>query len=242
MAKYAMDLDRDLQTILDAPAYSLAETSRLVGISVGRVRRWLKGYEYKYPSADGSIVIKGSQDPVVHRVGSEGTTYASFLDLIDLLFVKQFLRHGHSLQMVRLSLDEARKYLGTDHFARRIFFSSGHNIYLQMNGRGEAIIQLMTGGQWVIAPIIVALAKRIEFDEPTGWARRWFPFEDNRLIVIDPFVSFGRPSIAGKGISTANVYDFYLGEEEKISSVCEWFHLARREASAAIMFEQKLAA
>lgn len=234
--------DSDLERILDAPIYSTAEASRLVGLKNDRTRRWLQGYEYRYSIAHGLEFRDASQPPVIRRGRTEGTTYASFLDLIDLLFVTQFLNSGHSLQKVRRALDEAAYLLKTNHFAREIFFTDGYGIYLQIGEKGNAILQLLTGGQWVIAPIITELAKRIDFHATTGLAQRWYPLGRDNLVVIDPLISFGRPSIKGKGVATSNVYDFYIGENEKIQIVCKWLNLTQNEARAAVDYEYQLAA
>jgi len=162
--------------------------------------------------------------------------------LIDLLFVKQFLDHGASLQKVRKALQEATEVLGTDHFARETFFTDGRKIYLQMKASGDAILELLSGGQWVIAPVIQELAERIEFHKPTGLARRWYPMGRDGLVVLDPLVSFGRPAIVGRGIPTATVYDFYLAENRNPRSVRSWMGINRNEARAAIKFEESLAA
>lgn len=232
----------DLIKILEAPSYSLAETARLTELSSSRVRRWLQGYSYSYSVADGQEIRHGSQEPVVERGRTSGTSYASFLDLIDLLFVKRFLDHGFGLPTVRRALDEAREHLGTDHFARRTFFTSGKSIFLQMDNRGKYIIKLMSGGQWAIADIIINLAKRIDFDEATDFARRWYPWGKNRPIVIDPLISFGRPSIIGRGTATESIYDLYRGENDQLEEVCRWMGLTMNEANAAVEFELQLAA
>lgn len=226
---------------LDIPIYPAAEAGRLTALSATRVRRWLQGYEYRYAPPGGEESVR-QQKPVVHRRGTAGTTYASFLDLIDLLFVKQFLNHGASLQKVRKALQEATEVLGTDHFARETFFTDGRKIYLQMKASGDAILELLSGGQWVIAPVIQELAERIEFHKPTGLARRWYPLGRDGLVVLDPLISFGRPAIVGRGIPTATVYDFYLGENRNPRSVRSWMGINRDEARAAIKFEESLAA
>ena len=226
---------------LDTAIYAAAEAGRLAGLSATRVRRWLHGYEYRYAPARGEPSIR-QQGPVVRRRGTAGTPYASFLDLVDLLFVKQFLDFGSSLQKVRKALDEATQVLGTSHFARETFFTDGRNIYLQMKATGDAILELLSGGQWVIAPIIQQLARRIEFDKPTGLARRWYPLGPDGLVVLDPLVSFGRPAIVGRGIATATVYDFYLAESRSTRLVSSWMGLNRKEARAAIEFEESLVA
>ena len=84
---------------LDEPMYPAAEAARFVGLSAVRVRRWLKGYEYDYDS------IRRKQRPVIKLKGTIGTSYASFLDLVDLLFAKRFIEHGVSLQKLRKALD-----------------------------------------------------------------------------------------------------------------------------------------
>lgn len=220
----------------DRAAYPAAEVGRLVGLSAGRVRRWLRGYQY----TAGDTVRR--QRPVIRRKGTRGTTYASFLDLVDLLFVKRFLDHGVSLQRVRKALDEAAQILGANHFARRSFFTDGRNIYVEVREKGDAILQLLSGGQWVIAPIIQQLAEQIEFDTPTGFARRWYPMGKQGLIVLDPMISFGLPTVAGRGVATANVYDFYLGEARNPRVVGDWLGLDENEIEAAVDFEERLAA
>jgi uncharacterized protein (DUF433 family) len=200
------------------------------------VRRWLQGYDYRYASS------LRHQQPVIRRHGTAGTTYASFLDLIDLLFVKRFLEHGHSLQSVRKALDEAATILDTNHFARRSFFTDGRNIYLEVREHGDAILQLLSGGQWTIAPIIQQLAEQIEFDDPSGIARRWYPMGADGLVVLDPTVSFGRPTIVGRSVATANVSDLYLAEGRNVDRVSSWLNLTSVQVHAAVDFESRIAA
>jgi uncharacterized protein (DUF433 family) len=222
---------------LDQPMYTTAEASRLVGLGKDRVRRWLQGYSYI------SGPQKRLQRPVIKRIGSVGTSYASFLDLIDLLFVKEFLEHpGISLQQLRKALSEASDILNTNHFARQIFFTDGKNIWLKVKEKGDAILELLSGGQWVISSVIEDLAHQIDFDPPSELARRWYPLGSNGLIVLDPFVSFGRPTIVGKGVATSNVYDFFVAEGQVTRPVCKWLSLTRLEVEAAVEFEEQLAA
>ena len=225
---------------LGRPSYPVAEAGRLVGLTAGRVRRWLRGYEYSYGDA-----VRG-QPPVVQGGGTQ-SSYASFLDLVDLLFVKRFLDHGVSLQRVRRALDEARRLLGTAHFARQTFFTDGRAIFLRLQegaagDRGDAILELMSGGQWVIAPVIRELAQQIEFGSPEGLAKRWYPLGRNRPVVLDPMVAYGAPSIAGRGVKTTNIHDLFIAEGESLASVRAWWELSDDEIQAAVDFERQLAA
>ena len=219
----------------DRAAYSAAEAGRLVGLNSTRVRRWLRGYDYLYQAE------VRHQDPVVKRTHHGPPTYASFLDLVDLLFVKGFLDHGLSLQRVRRALAEATEILGSTHFARKTFFTDGRNVYLRVREKGDDILQLLSGGQWVIAPVILGLAQQIDFDTPTGLARRWYPLGHNVPVVLDPAVSFGRPAIEGTGIATANVFDFYTAEGS-VETTAAWHDIDVACVEAAVRFERRLVA
>ena len=231
----------DALALLDCAIYPAAEAARLIDVTPTRVRRWLQGYQYPSASPRGdSEVVR--QSPVVRRQGVADRTYASFLELIDLLFVKQFLDKGITLQKLRKALEEAAHIFGIQHFARETFFTDGRGIYLEVKEQGRAIMELLSGGHWIIASVIKQLADQIGFHETTGLAQRWFPEGRSVPIVIDPSVSFGRPSIVGRGIATANVYDFFLAENRRIPRVCSWMGLDQKEVKAAVAFEERLAA
>ncbi|MBN1577388.1 MAG: hypothetical protein JW913_12595 [Chitinispirillaceae bacterium] len=226
---------------IDTPMYSATMVSRLVRLTPTRVRRWLRGYEYIYASRNEENPCLKHKDPVVCRGEASGSSYASFLDLVDLLFVKKFLETGISLQKIRKALVEAATIIGGHHFAQRAFFTSGHDIYLQVKEDGDAILELLSGGQWVIADFIKELSRRIDFDSTSsGIALKYYPRGRNGFIVIDPSISFGNPSIIGKGIATANVYDLYAAENEELNIVCSWFDIRKEEAIAAVDFERQL--
>ncbi|MDE2833899.1 MAG: hypothetical protein OXM02_05205 [Bacteroidota bacterium] len=210
----------------------------MVGLTGGRVRRWLRGYQYAYGESvrDQPPVVKGA-----------GWYYASFLDLVDLLFVKRFLDHGLSLQKVRRALDEARRVLGTEHFARETFFTDGSDVFLQLQeaglkDSGDAILELLSGGQWVIAPVIRELAQQIDFQSPEGLASRWYPLGRSKPVVLDPKLSFGAPSIVHRGVKTVNVDDLFIAEHNSFEAVRAWWHLTDAEIQAAVDFEHQLRA
>jgi len=226
----------DYYNILDAPSYSLAEASRLVNIRSWTVRRYLKGYEYDY------INSKMIQPPVVKSGKSDKPIYASFLDLIDLIFVREFMRRGFGLPTLRKALDEARERLGTPHFARSVFFTSGSKEIILRLPQNGSMIALLTGGQSAMPQIIEMLSDKLEFEDVTGYGfvKRWYPRGVQGLIVIDPEISFGRPTLKGRAVPTHNIYDLYLGEKKKIAPVSNWFRIPAPEIDAAIKFEQHL--
>lgn len=223
---------------LTAPIYEPAEVARFVGLTSSRVRRWLFGYHYRV----GSDKREKKQVPVIRRKSTDRYRYASFLDLIELLSVKSFLDKGLSLQRVRRACDEAASVLQVDHpFARRRFFTAGRQIYLEFQNRIDAVnlLHLLSGGQWVIEPIIREFAEQIDFDLDSELASKWWPLGKDEHIVVDPLVSFGTPSIVGSGVKTANVYDLYRAEQQKRDAVAHWMNLTLAEVDAAVRFEKK---
>lgn len=245
MSELSQLYESDIYHTLTVPSYTLAEASRLVGISKGRIARWVRGYEYVY-EVSGEL-REGKQDAVVHRTTNRESTYVSFLDLIDLLFVKRFLDKRFSLQKIRKSLDDARKYLETPHFASSRFFTYGKKIFLDASqaptGAGN-LIALLTGGQQALPHFIEQLSEKIDFEDVTGFglANRWYPRGKEGHIVIDPLISFGKPTIIDSRLTTSNIYDAYLGENKKIESVTKWFNVPPTKIHSAVNFEISLAA
>ena len=103
------------------PMYNPTFAGSLAGLSTGRVKRWLEGYHYRYSVGIKREVRVGHKAPIISRSGTEYPNYATFLDLIDLLFVNKFLDHGISLQKIRKALNEANQLIGGHHFAQRNF-------------------------------------------------------------------------------------------------------------------------
>jgi uncharacterized protein (DUF433 family) len=169
-------------------------------------------------------------------------TYASFLDLVDLLIVKELLSRGFGLPTLRKALDEAREYLGTRHLGRNVFFTSGNQEIILRLPKNGSMIALLTGGQTAIPEIIESLSDKLEFEDITkfGFARRWYPKGMSGRIVIDPEISFGRPTLIGRGMATNNIYDLFLGENEKIEPVAKWFNISESDVQAAVQFEHGL--
>ena len=228
---------------LDTPTYSATMAGRLVGLRPERVRRWLQGYQRAYLNGPDGEKRISHISPVVCREDDCEVSYASFLDLIDLLFVKQFLDHGISLQKVRKALAEAKEILGDSHFAKKRFFNDGRKIYLQVKDkRPEALLELLSGGQWSIPSIIKQTSYQIDFNEVSEFAERWYPPGVNNLIVLDPRISFGAPTIVKRGIPTANIFDLYNAENKNIDKVSSWMELKNYEIESAINFEKMLEA
>ncbi|MFH1185422.1 MAG: DUF433 domain-containing protein, partial [Chloroflexota bacterium] len=237
IARPSQSSKASLYRILTTPTYTIGDASQLVEVSRGRITRWLMGYEYTYEV--GEERREGKQASVVTRTDGP---QASFLDLMDLLFVQRFLDRGFSLQYLRKALDEARELLGTPHFARSTFFTSGKQLVLQLRSESKYMIALLTGGQGAMSQIIEELDDRIDFEDVTGYgfAHRWYPRGKQGLIVVDPQIAFGRPTVAGRGVTADGIYDLYLGENKRMEPVSTWYRIPPHEVKAAVRFQSSL--
>lgn len=230
-----------IDNILDQPLFYPAFASKLVGLSTGRIKRWLDGYEFKYKKEQGEILVYGKSTPVIHREKIELPEFASFLELIDLLFVKQFLKHGYSLQKIRIALNELHRITGECHFAHKRFFVYQNLIYVDSQ-TGSETFELLTGGQKAFTNFVELLGDQIDFHTDSGFPLRWYPIGKEKQILIDPNISFGRPTVAGTGINTETIFNMYNGENENLDNVGFWLNLNNSQIEAAVGFETNLRA
>ena len=84
-------MKKDKDNFTEIPLYNTITAAKLSRISPGRVRRWLRGYEYRYSAGPDFELRRGRKGPIIKRNYDIKDSYASFLDLIDMLFVKKFL-------------------------------------------------------------------------------------------------------------------------------------------------------
>jgi hypothetical protein len=227
-------LDPDTLTV---PAYEPTEVARLVGLDRAQVSRWLFGYRYKYGDR------LRSQDPLMaRRAEAQASRLASFLDLVELRAAKLFLDHGLSPQRVRRAFREAENVCGPYPFARHKLYAVGPRLFLELdNRRGVTnLLELQTGGQWVIKPLMRQLLEQLDFDKQSGFARAWWPLGRRKPVLITPQRGFGAPTLKSHNIRTANIYDLYLAEGRNIRPVARWFNISDSDTRVAVKYEEEL--
>lgn len=218
--------------------YSVAEASRLTGVSPGRIRRWLRGYAFTSKGFD-------HQSPPVWlpslpTIG--GRLALSFLDLIEVRFVDAFRKHGVSWSTIRRAEQRARDEFGTTHpFSSRRFKTDGRSIFaVVQEDHGEHALLDIVRSQYAFVRILSPYLKGLDFsdgDQPL----RWWPLGDRRRIVLDPDRSFGQPIVAGEGVPTA-VLARAFETEKSVEAVAQWYDVAPRSVRDAVEFEEKIAA
>ena len=203
----AVEPERDPREL---PAYGLSEAVRYLRIAPATLRSWVLGRYY--PTDAGSQFFK----PVIH-LPEPSWPVLSFVNLVEV-HVLEAIRRDHEipLRKVRAAVKFLEQHFGSNHpLADHQFETDGLDLFVQ---RAGLLINLSQSGQLAMREVVQAYLRRIERD-PKGLPIRLYPFtrkrqlEEPRVVVIDPFVSFGRAVLVGTGISTAVIAErFKAGE------------------------------
>lgn len=226
--------------------YTIGEAAQLIGAERRAIRRWLFGYDYTMHR--GGKSVRKHSGPLWHtqyEPDEFGEPALGFLDLLELRVVHRFVACGVPLIVVRRCLQTARDLFGTDYpMTRQRFATDGETIFhqvlsedLQDDEPGAALLNLKNR-QYAFRDIIKAsLYDGIEYG-PQG-AARWFPSR-GRVVVLDPGVEFGHPTLASSGVPTVSLYASYLAEGRSAANVARLFEVPSREVMAAVRFEEQL--
>lgn len=238
-------------TLVGHGIYSIPEAARLLHAPRSNVRRWVEGYSVRLAeelSVNQTIDYRKKYPPVVRAsLSVEGmSTNISFLDLVELLFVKGFRSAGVALPKIRAAAEYMARELGvSDHpFARQQFKTDGAEIFWQFEGETDnhqELVVISKQGQKALPEVVEVYLDEIEFEGLEGLARRWWPLGKWQPVVIDPSISFGQPIIARSGIPTSVIEEHASGGDSE-PEIAEWFGISEEEVSAALSFESQLLA
>lgn len=220
--------------------YTFQEASRLTNASPQELRRWLKGHVYKAHDSD----ERKSSAPLWKTELSESEIEGiSFHDLLEVRFVKAFLKYGVSLQAIRLASQHARDMYNHPYpFTCERFQTDGRTIFATaLEETGETQLLDLVKKQFVFTKIIEpSLYHGIEFGS-NELAVRWYPVKRSKAIVLDPALSFGKPIVTHGSIRTSILHDAFKAEKNK-PFVAKLYDVPISAVEAAIRFEERLAA
>jgi uncharacterized protein (DUF433 family)/transposase-like protein len=227
---------RDL-SLLGIGLYTVAEASRLTGISRGRLRRWLRGYTYRAGEAP------AISEPVWRRQvpDIDGTLGLGFLNLMEARFVDAFRTASVPWRVIRLSAERAREVAGSDHpFSSRRFRTDGGTIFAEVADRtGEKQLLDLGKNQLAFGRMIgPSLYAGVEFSVDDMPAR-WWPMGRRETVVLGPARLFGQPIVSDGGVPTAVLADA-VAAEGSIAKVALLFQVTQHSVRSALRFEKRL--
>jgi uncharacterized protein (DUF433 family) len=222
--------------LLNAGLYTVPEAARLTRISIGKVRRWLKGYDFRSGKSvrHSDAVWQGEIKPIENKLA------LSFRDLLELRFVDAFIRAGVSWKTMRRAHTRAQEELKTTHpFCSNQVSTDGKNILMRQaeEDGDETLLNLVTQ-QREFTKIVQKFLKEVEF---SGGDIIWWPLGKDRLIVVDPRRNFGQPTVAKSGVP-ATTLARSVKANSSVDEVVRWYEVQRNEVRDAVEFEESLAA
>lgn len=214
--------------LYEQPAYGLSEAATYLKVPYNTLRYWLTGFKKMPP-----IIQPVETDPV----------RLSFLDLLEC-HVLAGMRGVYDLKLpaVRRALKRLSEEYPQPHpLISEAFLTDRKDLFIQKMGQ---TINLSRHGQMDLDFYHLHL-ERIEVD-PKG-SFRFFPFvvqptaSEPKMIEINPMIGFGKPVIAGTGISTAIIASRF-NARESIADLAAEYDCPPEKIEEAIRWERALPA
>jgi uncharacterized protein (DUF433 family) len=217
--------------------YSYPEAARIVGVPASRLRRWASGYRRR--TAQGETVIT----PVVQRYFATDTHVLTFLELVEILFIKLFRTAGVPMAVIRQAAEEATRTFGTPYpLAVKRFDTDGRRIFAALRARSsnERVLIELGNGQTVFETVVRPFFRKLEY-HGEGDALRYWPLEREGRVVLDPERAFGQPIDSETGVPTRTLFDAVrAGEGQSLDAAAWWYGVPLEAVQAAVCFEQSL--
>jgi uncharacterized protein (DUF433 family) len=222
--------------LLGSGIYTVSEAAHLTKVSAPRIRRWMKGYDFKTKKErhHSRPVWTGQIEPI------DGKIAVGFSDLMEIRFVSAFISAGVSWKTMRSAHHAAKVKLKSDHpFSTHTFATDGRQILLdQAEASADQCLIDITTDQREFKKIVVPFLRELEFDH--GYTR-WWPMGKNRSVVLDPTRNLGQPIVTAAGIPTRVLAGTVLANGGSMERVARWYEVALDEVRDAVEFEAVLA-
>jgi uncharacterized protein (DUF433 family) len=218
----------------DVAAYLLAEAARYLRLPAATLRSWVLGR--RYPTAEGH-----AEFPPLIRPASRRPPLLSFSNLIEAHVLRSLrTEHGVSVKALRSALDYAENALGVSRLLLRPELrAEAGRVFLDRYGE---LIELSASGQLVMRWLFEEHLKRVEWDR-SQFPARLYPFvsalapSEERPIVIDPSIAFGRPVVLRRAISTSAIAE-RIDAGEAVDDIAADYDLGPWEIEQAALYER----
>lgn len=216
------------EDLRDIPMYQPSEVARYLHLPLSTLRDWVDGRDGKSPAP-----------AIIHRP-ADSDPRLSFNNLVEA-HVLRALRYEHriSMQAVRRALEDAEAVFGIN----RLLIDQGllaapGEMFLKEYGRLMSLTRL---NQLAMEEILQRFLRRLVRDVE-GLPIRLYPFvapgapDDRRVITIDPRLSYGRPSLASKGVSTAILAE-RVSAGESAEELADYYGVDPQDVKEALIYE-----
>jgi uncharacterized protein (DUF433 family) len=215
--------------MMETPIYGLAEAAQYLRVPQNTLAYWVRG---------------GGSVPPLIKLANTDPSRLSFSNLLECYMLSSMRAiYDVRIPKVRKALGNLAKYVQHKHpLIEQAFQTDRRDLFIEHLGN---LVNLTKDEQILLPGVIELYLERIERD-PRGLLKL-YPFvmkrkhDEPRLIQINPAVSFGKPVIAGTGISTAVVASRF-NARESIDDLASEYGIKPRQIEEAIRWEQRTAA
>ena len=216
----ASDLDRR-----EIPAYGIIEVADYLRIPRKTVEYW----------------VTGGKLPLVCTPAISPPRF-SFMNLLECHILSAMRWKGVRVEKVRRALEYIGRQWPSKHpLLDQLFQTDGVDLFISR--LPDEVINVSRLGQLGFKGILETFLERIELDV-SGIAAKFFPFVEEKkpgepkIIEINPSVAFGRPVIAGTGI-TADIIAGRFAARESVAALAEEYGRPPGEIEEAIRWASK---
>lgn len=226
--------------------YTPPEAAKLLHEKPETIRRWAFGYSRN--RAAGRTAYPALIQTDLPEV--EGERALTFVELVELLYIRAFHRAGASWQTIKEAATVAARLYSSEHpFAlRQVYMDPRRVLYgaLRNPDGSESFVQLRGDAQHELPALVRPFLDQLEFDL-NDLASRWWPLGKHAGVVIDPAFAFGAPIVEDAGIRTQTLVDSYRAEvaangDRTVEHVAWLYEVSPRNVETALSFHQWLRA
>lgn len=217
--------------------YSFPEAARIIGTSPRTLRQWAKTYRYTVRG------VEYTRHPVIDRRLADEDVL-TFLELIELLFVRLFRSQGVSMGVIRKAARVAAQRFDTPYpFAVRRFDTDGKSIFATLADQpGEQLVtEDLARGQYVFREVVHPYFRKLDY-RGSAEALKFWPLDRDGRVVLDPRRHFGAPIDDETGVPTKALYDAVTAGGQSHETVAQWFDVPLAAVKAAVIYERSLLA
>ncbi|MCA0438338.1 MAG: DUF433 domain-containing protein [Austwickia sp.] len=222
--------------LLERPVYGMAQIDRVLGLQSGTAKRWIDGYQRQ----------GRHYEPVV-RHESTGNDVATWGEFVETRLLSEYRDAGVPLIRLRPAVEMLRRELGTP------YPLASARIWLDVSGR-ELVrrVQDVVSLDKPLQLVIVRTGQQVldwspqarDFSESSDWVNSGFGEQICRLrprasieeVVIDPLVSFGEPTVQGRGVRTEIIGELFRAGEP-VDAIADMYEMTRLQVDAALRYE-----
>lgn len=213
---------------LELPMYGLSEAALYLRVPIKTLEYWVFG--------------QNKIRPMIRAAGSHPRTL-SFMNLLECHMLAA-MRTIYDLRLPKIRRAVAH-LSATSSFRHPLveqpLYTDGADILLK---EIDSILNISRGGQFAIPEIVGVHLQRIEYDKGKF---KFYPFvrerraDEPKYIVINPSIGFGKPVIAGTGISTSVIASRF-NARESVPDLAQEYGLEEKQIEEAIRWETRAVA